>query len=116
MYYPGTSLEEMRKTTKKKTHLGLLVGWNGPAIQSWWRQHILHLSRQALGPTQPPIQQVLGVSARRKVARWWHSPPTPSTAKLKRKSRGIPLLPLWAYIACYRMNFTFFQNGWYPCQ
>ena len=37
-------------------------GLDGPGIKSWWGRDFLHLSRWALGPTQPPIQQVLGLS------------------------------------------------------
>ena len=35
---------------------------DGPGIESSWGQNILHLSRPALGPTQPPIQWVSGHS------------------------------------------------------
>jgi len=81
----------------KKPHLGSLVGWNGVvgsatcyrldglAIQFWWGQHILHLSRPALGPTHAPIQQVLDLSARRTVAGRWRSPPTPFIVELKER-------------------------------
>jgi len=81
----------------KTPHLGFLVGWNGVvgtatryrldglAIQSWWAQHILHLSRPALGPTHPPIQQVSRLSARHEVARRCRSPLTPSIAELKER-------------------------------
>jgi len=89
------------------------VGWNGVVgtatrysldgltIQSWWEQHILHLSRPALGPTHPPIEQVLGLSARGKVAMQWHSPPTPSIAELKESVElyhNSPSGPTWPVI------------------
>jgi hypothetical protein len=37
-------------------------GLDGPAIESRWRRHFPHLSRPALGPIQPPVQSVPGLS------------------------------------------------------
>jgi hypothetical protein len=37
-------------------------GLGNPGIESRWGQELLHLSRPALGPTQPPIQWVPGLS------------------------------------------------------
>jgi hypothetical protein len=39
------------------THYGL----EGPGMKSRWGQAFLHLSRLALGPTQSPVQWVLGL-------------------------------------------------------
>ena len=39
----------------------------------------------------------------------WHWPPTSSTAEVKERVElhtTLPLLPLWAFVACSRVNFT----------
>jgi hypothetical protein len=33
-------------------------GLDGPGIESRWRRDFLHMSRPAMGPTQPPVQWV----------------------------------------------------------
>jgi hypothetical protein len=52
-------------------------GLDGPGIKSWWWQDFLHLSRPALGPTQPPVQWVPGLSQGYKVAGAWCWPLPP---------------------------------------
>jgi hypothetical protein len=84
-------------------------------IKSCQRQDFPHLSRLALGPTQPPIQWVLGLLSWGNVARVWHWPPILIWSQGSRKSRAIRLFPVWTFVTCLRVNFTFltalFQLG-----
>jgi hypothetical protein len=42
--------------------LATRYGLDGPGIESRWGRDFSHTSRPALGPTQPPIQKVPGLS------------------------------------------------------
>jgi hypothetical protein len=44
--------------------VGITTGYglDGPGIESRWGRDISHTSRPVLGPTQPPVQWVLGLS------------------------------------------------------
>ena len=41
--------------------IAICEGLDGLGIESQWEQDFLHQSRLALGPTQPPVQRVLGI-------------------------------------------------------
>jgi len=69
---------------------------DGLGIESRWRSDFPHLFRPALGPTQPPLQWVLGLSRGVKSSRGVTLTPHSLLVPLSRKSRAIPQLLLWA--------------------
>jgi hypothetical protein len=52
-------------------------GLDGPGIECQWGRDFPHLSRPALGPTQPPVQWVPGLLRRQREAGAWSWPLTP---------------------------------------
>jgi len=79
---------------------------DGPGIESRWERDFPHLSRPALGPTQPSIQWVPGLSWGVKRPGHDVDHPSPSSAEVKEKVE-IPLLPVWAFVVSSRVNFPY---------
>ena len=57
-----------------KVGTGTCYGLDGPGIEPRWGWDYLHLSRPALGSTQPPVQWISGLFLWGKVARAWDWP------------------------------------------
>jgi len=52
-----------------------------------------------------------------KAAGEWHLLPTPSSTEVKERVELYTLLPLWVFVASYRVNITFnFTAFWYITQ
>jgi len=62
--------------------VGIVTGYglDGPGIKSRWGRDFPHLSRPALGPTQPPVQWVPGLSRSKERPRCDADPSPPSGA------------------------------------
>jgi hypothetical protein len=87
-------------------------GVDGPGIESRWGRDFPHLSRRALGLTQPPVQWVPGLSGG-KERRGRDAELSTLLVPWSWKGTAIPLRPLWAVrpvqilISCTRVHFTF---------
>ena len=75
-------------------------GLDGLGIESRWRRAYLHPSRPALGPIQPRVQWIPGLYPGVKATGAWRWPPTTHLVPRSWKGRAIPLLSLWASVAC----------------
>ena len=73
-------------------------GLDGPRIESRWRLDLIQLFRPAVGPTHHWVSSPGVKRPGRSV-----NPPPLSAAQI----RAVPLLPLWAFMACSGANCTF---------
>ena len=80
-------------------------GLDDPGIKSQWGREFPHPFRPALGPNKPPITRRTGSFPG--VKRPGRDNHPPHLAPGWRRSRAIHLLPLWAFLACSRVNYTF---------
>ena len=60
-------------------------GLDGPGMESWWGRDFPHRSRPALGPIQPPVQWVLGLSRGKERPGRDADPSSPSNAVVKKE-------------------------------
>jgi hypothetical protein len=63
----------------------MATGWTVPGIETGWGRDFPQLSKPALGPTQPPIQWVLGLSRGKERPGRDADPSPPSTAVIKKE-------------------------------
>jgi len=65
--------------------VGIATGYglDGPGIEYRWRRDFLQMFRPALGPTQPPVQWVLGFSRGKSGRDADLSPPSSAVVKKK---------------------------------
>jgi len=78
---------------------------DGLGFEPQWRQNFRHLSRPAPRSTQPPVQGVLRLVLRGKWPRNGPDHTSPSSTKVKKKGRAMPLPP-HAFMIHYREDFT----------
>ena len=83
-------------------------GLDGPRIESRWGRDFPHLSRPALGPTQPPVQWIPGLSGV-KSGRGMTLTPCPLLVPWSWKGRSIPLLAIEG-VFINKQNFAI--NNW----
>ena len=96
--------------------VGIATGYGleGLVIESRWTRDFLHLSRPALGSIQPHVKCVSALSPGGKERQGRDADPSPPFVPWSRRSKAIPLLPLWTVLpvqslsACTTVHFTFF--------
>ena len=80
-------------------------GLDAPGIECRWGRDFPHPSRPALGPTQLPIQWILGLFPGGKAAGAWRWPPTSSSVEVKERLELYLCSPSGVFVAYSRENF-----------
>jgi hypothetical protein len=88
-------------------------GLDGPAIESRWRRDFPHLSIPALGPTQPPVQSVPGLS-RGKERPGRDADPSPSSSTVGHERVELYLYSLYGPYGLYKGEFYLYLNIYVP--
>jgi hypothetical protein len=101
--------KKMRLCRDSSVGIATRYGLDGPGIESRWGRGARFSAPVQACPEAYPASCWMGTGSflRGKAAGVWRWPPTPSKRGGWRKSRAIHLLPLLAFVACYRMAFTF---------
>ena len=72
-------------------------GVDGPGIEFRWGRDFPHLSRPALGSTQPPVQGVPDLSPGGKEWPGRDADPSPSSSAVVKKEQSNTSTPLWVF-------------------
>ena len=78
-----------------------------PGIESQSGRDFPFPFRAALGSTQPPTQWVPSLFTGGKAAGRGVSQPPPGSGEVKERVELYLCFPLWAFVVCSRVNFTF---------
>ena len=82
--------------------VGIATGYglDGPGIESRWRRNFPHLSRPAVGPTQPPVQWVPGFFPGAKERPGRDADPSPRSSAVVTKGQSYTSTPPTGRTAC----------------
>ena len=75
-------------------------GLDGPGIESQWGRDFPHLSRPALGPTQPPVQWLPALSLGGKERLGRDADPSPPSSAVVKKEQNYTSTPAIGRTAC----------------